>query len=76
MIDASSRRLTRRSRDTPCLTERTPKAADGDGDLRTATAQLAELVSVGVDEVIVNLPLIKSVDAIHTAAEVLRTATA
>ena len=52
------------------------RAADGDGDLRTATAQLAELVSVGVDEVIVNLPLIKSVDAIHTAAELLRTATA
>ena len=41
-----------------------------------ATAQLAELASAGVDEVIVNLPLIKTVDAIHVAAEALRTATA
>ena len=40
-----------------------------------ATENLAAIVAAGVDEVIVNLPLIKSVDAIHTAAEVLKAAT-
>jgi F420-dependent oxidoreductase-like protein len=40
-----------------------------------ATQQLADIVSAGMDEVIVNLPLIKSVDAIHLAADVLRSAT-
>jgi alkanesulfonate monooxygenase SsuD/methylene tetrahydromethanopterin reductase-like flavin-dependent oxidoreductase (luciferase family) len=39
-----------------------------------ATENLAAIVAAGVDEVIVNLPLIKSVDAIHTAAEVLKAA--
>lgn len=41
-----------------------------------ATEQLAAIVTAGADEVIVNLPLIKSVDAIHTAADVLKAATA
>jgi F420-dependent oxidoreductase-like protein len=41
-----------------------------------ATENLAAIVAAGVDEVIVNLPLIKSVDAIHTAADVLKNATA
>jgi F420-dependent oxidoreductase-like protein len=40
-----------------------------------ATENLAAVVAAGADEVIVNLPLIKSVDAIHTAADVLRAAT-
>ena len=40
-----------------------------------ATENLAAIVAAGVDEVIVNLPLIKSVDAIHAAADVLKTAT-
>ncbi|HEY0519739.1 MAG TPA: LLM class F420-dependent oxidoreductase [Ilumatobacteraceae bacterium] len=40
-----------------------------------ATENVAAIVAAGVDEVIVNLPLIKSVDAIHTAADVLRSAT-
>ena len=40
-----------------------------------ATDNLAAIVAAGADEVIVNLPLIKSTDAIHTAAEVLRAAT-
>jgi F420-dependent oxidoreductase-like protein len=39
-----------------------------------ATENLAAIVAAGVDEAIVNLPLIKSVDAIHTAAEVLKAA--
>ena len=41
-----------------------------------ATENLAAIVAAGVDEVIVNLPLIKSVDSIHIAAEVLKAATA
>lgn len=40
-----------------------------------ATENIAAIVAAGVDEVIVNLPLIKSVDAIHTAADVLKAAT-
>jgi F420-dependent oxidoreductase-like protein len=40
-----------------------------------ATENLAAIVAAGVDEVIVNLPLIKSVDAIHAAADVLKKAT-
>ena len=40
-----------------------------------ATHDLAAIVAAGVDELIVNLPLIKSVDAIHVAAEVLKAAT-
>jgi F420-dependent oxidoreductase-like protein len=40
-----------------------------------ATEQLAAIASAGVDHVIVNLPLVKSVDAVHTAAAVLRDAT-
>jgi F420-dependent oxidoreductase-like protein len=41
-----------------------------------ATENLAAIVTAGADEVIVNLPLITSADAIHTAAEVLKAATA
>ena len=41
-----------------------------------ATDNLATIVAAGADEVIVNLPLIKSVDSIHLAADVLRAATA
>jgi F420-dependent oxidoreductase-like protein len=41
-----------------------------------ATEQLAAIVAAGVDELIVNLPLIQSADAIHTAADVLKAATA
>jgi F420-dependent oxidoreductase-like protein len=41
-----------------------------------ATENLAAIVAAGVDELIVNLPLIKSVDAIHNAADVLKNATA
>ena len=40
-----------------------------------ATEQLGALVTSGVDEIIVNLPLVKDVDAFHTAASVLRDAT-
>ena len=40
-----------------------------------ATENVAAIVAAGVDEVIVNLPLIKSVDAIHAAADVLKAAT-
>lgn len=40
-----------------------------------AVDQLAALVAAGLDEVIVNLPLIRTTDAIHTAAELLREAT-
>jgi F420-dependent oxidoreductase-like protein len=40
-----------------------------------ATDDLAAIVAAGADQVIVNLPLIKSVDAIHAAADVLRAAT-
>ena len=40
-----------------------------------ATENLAAIVAAGADEVIVNLPLIRSVEAISTAAEVLRAAT-
>jgi F420-dependent oxidoreductase-like protein len=40
-----------------------------------AAEQLGALVAAGVDEIIVNLPLIKDVDALHTAASVLRDAT-
>jgi F420-dependent oxidoreductase-like protein len=36
---------------------------------------IAAIVAAGADEVIVNLPLIKSVDAIHTAADVLKAGT-
>jgi F420-dependent oxidoreductase-like protein len=41
-----------------------------------AIDNLAAIVAAGADELIVNLPLIKSVDAIHAAADVLRQATA
>ena len=41
-----------------------------------ATEQLAALVAAGVDEVIVDLPRIKTVDAIHAAAALLQAATA
>jgi F420-dependent oxidoreductase-like protein len=41
-----------------------------------ATEQLAAIVAAGVDELIVNLPLIQSADAIRTAADVLKAATA
>jgi F420-dependent oxidoreductase-like protein len=40
-----------------------------------ATENLAAIVAAGSDELIVNLPLIKSVDAIHAAADVLKAAT-
>jgi alkanesulfonate monooxygenase SsuD/methylene tetrahydromethanopterin reductase-like flavin-dependent oxidoreductase (luciferase family) len=40
-----------------------------------ATHDLAAIVAAGADQVIVNLPLIKSVDAIHAAADVLKAAT-
>ena len=40
-----------------------------------AAAGIAAIVAAGIDEVIVNLPLIKSVDAIHTAADVLKAGT-
>jgi alkanesulfonate monooxygenase SsuD/methylene tetrahydromethanopterin reductase-like flavin-dependent oxidoreductase (luciferase family) len=40
-----------------------------------AVDDVAAIVACGVDEVIVNLPFIRSVDAVHNAAEVLRTAT-
>ncbi|HZX53644.1 MAG TPA: hypothetical protein VFE86_03140 [Ilumatobacteraceae bacterium] len=40
-----------------------------------ATENLAAIVACGVDEVIVNLPFIRSVDAIHEAAAVLAAAT-
>jgi F420-dependent oxidoreductase-like protein len=57
---------------------------DGDSGVRDqmiiatadeATEHLAAIVAAGSDELIVNLPLIKSVDAIHTAADVLKAAT-
>ena len=57
---------------------------DNDSDVRDrmiiatageATENLAAIVAAGADEVIVNLPLIKSVDSIHLAAEVLKAAT-
>ncbi len=57
---------------------------DNDSDVRDrmiiatadeATENLAAIVAAGVDEVIVNLPLIKSVDSIHIAAGVLKAAT-
>ncbi len=41
-----------------------------------AVDSVAAIVAAGADEVIVNLPLIKSVDAIHDAADVLKAATA
>ena len=40
-----------------------------------AVENIATIVAAGVDEVIVNLPLIKSVDAINTAADVLTAGT-
>jgi F420-dependent oxidoreductase-like protein len=40
-----------------------------------AVDSVAAIVAAGADEVIVNLPLIKSVDAIHDAADVLKAAT-
>jgi alkanesulfonate monooxygenase SsuD/methylene tetrahydromethanopterin reductase-like flavin-dependent oxidoreductase (luciferase family) len=40
-----------------------------------ATDDVAAIVACGVDEVIVNLPFIRSVDAVHAAADVLRAAT-
>jgi len=40
-----------------------------------ATDEVAALVAAGIDQVIVNLPLVKSVDAIHAAAEVLAAGT-
>ena len=40
-----------------------------------ATENVAAIVACGVDEVIVNLPFIRSVDAVHAAADVLRAAT-
>jgi hypothetical protein len=57
---------------------------DTNGDARdrmiVATADEAmenvgAIVACGVDEVIVNLPFIRSVDAVHAAADVLRAAT-
>lgn len=39
-----------------------------------ATENVAAIVAEGIDEVIINLPLIKSVDAIHAAADVLKAA--
>ncbi|MEP7114117.1 MAG: LLM class F420-dependent oxidoreductase [Ilumatobacteraceae bacterium] len=57
---------------------------DGDSGVRDqmivatadeATENLAAIVAAGADHLIVNLPLIKSVDAIHAAAEVLKAAT-
>lgn len=57
---------------------------DGDSGIRDqmivatadeATENLAAIVDGGADELIVNLPLITSVDAIHAAADVLRAAT-
>ena len=41
-----------------------------------AVERLAAMAEVGADEIIVNLPLIKSVDAIHAAAEALKVAVA
>ncbi len=41
-----------------------------------AVENLAACVAAGADEILVNLPLIKDVDAIHLAADVLRRATA
>jgi alkanesulfonate monooxygenase SsuD/methylene tetrahydromethanopterin reductase-like flavin-dependent oxidoreductase (luciferase family) len=41
-----------------------------------ATENVAAIVATGVDEVIVNLPMIKSVEPIHAAADVLKAATA
>jgi F420-dependent oxidoreductase-like protein len=41
-----------------------------------ATEQLAALAAAGVDEIIVNLPRAKDVDAVHVAATVLADATA
>lgn len=40
-----------------------------------ATENVAAIVATGVDEVIVNLPMIKSIDPIHAAADVLKAAT-
>jgi hypothetical protein len=40
-----------------------------------ATEQLGAVVAAGVDEIIVNLPLAKDIDAVHTAASALRDAT-
>jgi hypothetical protein len=40
-----------------------------------AASDLAAIVAAGADELIVNLPMIRSTDAIHTAADVLRQAT-
>ncbi|MEY2581925.1 MAG: hypothetical protein QOE09_1774 [Ilumatobacteraceae bacterium] len=40
-----------------------------------ATENVGAIVATGVDEVIVNLPMIKSVDSIHAAADVLKAAT-
>jgi F420-dependent oxidoreductase-like protein len=40
-----------------------------------ATDDIAAIIACGIDEVIVNLPFIRSVDAVHTAAEVLAAAT-
>jgi F420-dependent oxidoreductase-like protein len=40
-----------------------------------AVERLAAIAATGIDEIIVNLPLIKTVDAIHAAADVLRAAT-
>ncbi len=41
-----------------------------------ATENLAAIVATGVNELIVNLPMIKSVEPIHEAADVLKAATA
>jgi len=40
-----------------------------------ATDDVAAIIACGIDEVIVNLPFIRSVDAVHSAAEVLAAAT-
>ena len=59
----------------------TTTAGDARDRMIIATADEAteqprrRIVAAGADEVIVNLPLIKSVDAIHTAADVLQAAT-
>ncbi len=54
----------------PEVSERMIIATEGE-----AIEQLAAIVAAGADEVIVNLPLIKSVDAIHAASGALTTAT-
>jgi alkanesulfonate monooxygenase SsuD/methylene tetrahydromethanopterin reductase-like flavin-dependent oxidoreductase (luciferase family) len=56
--------------DNPEVSDRMVIATAGE-----AAEDLGALAAAGVDEVIVNLPLIKDVDAVHTAAAVLADAT-